>query len=56
MFIKAYLDDSLNERSWVDNEQCRDFVQYIVAAFNTKIIPFSFESKVAKFIIFKELD
>ncbi len=48
VLIKAFVDDSLNERNWIDNDLCRELVQNIVAVFNTKIIPFSFESKVDK--------
>lgn len=39
--MKAYFDDSLGERSWVDNSSCKEFVQNIVTAFDTKPIPFS---------------
>lgn len=45
MFIKAFIDDSLSERNWIDSEMCKEFVQNIILAFHTKIIPFSFESK-----------
>ena len=27
IFIKAYFDDSLGERTWVDNPSCKEFVQ-----------------------------
>lgn len=39
--IKAYFDDSLGERTWVDNPSCKEFVQNLTTAFNTKPIPFS---------------
>jgi integrator complex subunit 1 len=41
IFIKAYIDDSLNERIWVDNPNCKEFVENIQTAFCTKPIPFS---------------
>ena len=41
IFIKAYFDDSLGERTWVDNPSCKEFVQNTATAFNTKPIPFS---------------
>lgn len=41
IFIKAYFDDSLGERTWVDNPSCKEFVQNIMTAFNTRPIPFS---------------
>jgi hypothetical protein len=46
LFIKSYIDDALIERNWVDSDLCKEFVQNILLAFHTKIIPFSFESKV----------
>ena len=45
LFIKAFIDDSLSERNWVDCDSCKEFIQNILLAFHTKIIPFSFESK-----------
>lgn len=39
VFVKAYIDDSLGERVWVDNEFCKPFVDNILTAFSTKIIP-----------------
>jgi integrator complex subunit 1 len=41
VFIRAYVDDSLNERIWVDNPNCKDFVENIQTAFATRPIPFS---------------
>ncbi|MCL4131593.1 UNVERIFIED_CONTAM: hypothetical protein GTU68_040453, partial [Idotea baltica] len=38
-FVKAYIDDSLGERLWVDHEDCKGFVDNIVASFKTKIPP-----------------
>lgn len=36
MFIKIYLDDACGDRSWVDNELCKNFVDNIVISLNTK--------------------
>ncbi|XP_053212100.1 integrator complex subunit 1-like [Panonychus citri] len=38
-FIKAYIEDSLGERIWVDSDFCRGFVDNILTAFNTKNPP-----------------
>lgn len=38
-FVKCYIDDSLGERVWVDNDFCKPFVDNILTAFNTKSIP-----------------
>eukprot|EP00794_Sanderia_malayensis_P009153 gene9152-10125_t len=34
-FIKAYVDDALGDRSWVDSEHCKVFVDNIITAFGT---------------------
>ena len=39
IFIRAYIDDSLGERLWVDMEECKGFVDNIIAAFQTKMPP-----------------
>lgn len=39
VFVKAYIEDSLGERVWVDNDFCKPFVDNILTAFNTKAIP-----------------
>jgi len=44
IFIKAYVDDSLGERAWVDNSACKEFVQNTLTAFGTKAIPFSVDN------------
>lgn len=36
-FIKMFVDDSLGDRVWVDNEECKDFVDIIVHSFHTKL-------------------
>ncbi len=41
IFVKAYVDDSLGERSWIDNPQCKEFTDNIKTAFQTKSIPYS---------------
>jgi hypothetical protein len=44
IFIKAYIDDFLAERSWVDNSVCKEFVANIQTGFNTKQIPFNVDN------------
>lgn len=44
MFKKAYVDDSLGERAWVDNALCDEFVENVKTAFSTKPIPFSVDN------------
>ncbi|OTF80572.1 hypothetical protein BLA29_007452, partial [Euroglyphus maynei] len=39
LFIHLYVEDSLGDRIWVDNEECKDFVEIIVASFRTKLPP-----------------
>ncbi|KAH9517140.1 Integrator complex subunit 1 [Dermatophagoides farinae] len=39
LFIRLYVEDSLGDRIWVDNEECKDFVEIIVASFRTKLPP-----------------
>eukprot|EP00111_Clytia_hemisphaerica_P010721 TCONS_00031321-protein len=36
-FMKVYVDDALADRSWVDNENNKDFVQNITTVFGTTI-------------------
>ncbi|XP_014664125.1 PREDICTED: integrator complex subunit 1-like [Priapulus caudatus] len=38
-FVKVYLEDAVGDRSWVDNEDCKGFVENIKTAFNTKSLP-----------------
>ncbi|XP_058800792.1 integrator complex subunit 1 isoform X2 [Phymastichus coffea] len=38
-FVKSYIDDALGERTWVDNEECKGFVDNILTGFNTRIPP-----------------
>uniref|UniRef100_A0A182NU73 Uncharacterized protein n=1 Tax=Anopheles dirus TaxID=7168 RepID=A0A182NU73_9DIPT len=38
-FIRTYIDDAINDRVWVDYEECAPFTDNIVAAFGTKIPP-----------------
>lgn len=35
-FVKLYIEDAVNERVWVDMEECKGFVDNVVTAFNTK--------------------
>jgi integrator complex subunit 1 len=44
IFIKAYVDDSLGERNWVDSPTCKSFVDRIKTAFATRPIPYSVEN------------
>ncbi|KAL0272623.1 UNVERIFIED_CONTAM: hypothetical protein PYX00_005524 [Menopon gallinae] len=37
-FIKLYIEDAMSERVWVDQVECRAFVNNIVTSFNTKAI------------------
>ncbi|XP_058452924.1 integrator complex subunit 1 [Malaya genurostris] len=37
--IRAYIDDAMNDRVWVDYEECAPFTDNCVAAFGTKIPP-----------------
>lgn len=39
MFVKLYIEDSLGERTWVDQSFCKPFVDNILTAFNTKPPP-----------------
>lgn len=39
--MKAFVDDSLGERAWVEHPLCREFVLNIQTVFETKPIPFS---------------
>ncbi|XP_058059861.1 integrator complex subunit 1 [Anopheles bellator] len=38
-FVRTYIDDAINDRVWVDYEECAPFTDNIVAAFGTKIPP-----------------
>ncbi|KAI8492608.1 Integrator complex subunit 1 [Branchiostoma belcheri] len=38
-FVKVFVEDSLGERVWVDNPECREFVANIQTAFSTKLPP-----------------
>lgn len=39
IFVRAYIDDSLGERNWVDSSACKTFVENVRTAFSTKSIP-----------------
>lgn len=34
-FVKCYVEDALNERAWIDHDDCKLFVNNILTAFNT---------------------
>jgi integrator complex subunit 1 len=38
-FLRIYIDDAVNERVWVDNEDCSSFVDNILTGFGTKVPP-----------------
>lgn len=39
VFVRIYIDDAINERVWVDFEDCSSFVENICTAFGTKTPP-----------------
>ena len=39
IFIEVFIEDSLGDRCWVDNDNCKAFVDNIIASFQTKIAP-----------------
>lgn len=39
LFVRVYIEDSIGERSWVDHEDCKGFVDNISTAFRTKMPP-----------------
>lgn len=39
-FMKVFVEDSMGERLWVDNEECRYFVENIRVSLNTRTSPF----------------
>lgn len=41
-FLRAYLEDAVNERLWVDNELCAPFIMNICSTFRTRVPPKSF--------------
>ena len=38
-FLKVFIEDSLGERVWVDNEDCKGFVDNLLASFDTRLPP-----------------
>ena len=38
-FLRVYLEDAIGERVWVDQPECRQFVENILTAFNTILPP-----------------
>lgn len=38
-FVQIYIDDAINERVWVDYEDCSSFIENVCTAFGTKIPP-----------------
>lgn len=39
IFVKLYIEDCLSDRVWVDSDECKEFVEIIVATFHTKLAP-----------------
>lgn len=39
IFVKVFVDDSLGDRCWVDNANCKNFIDNLTSAFNTKQPP-----------------
>lgn len=39
-YFKVFVEDSMGERLWVDNEECRYFVGNIKISFNTRPSPY----------------
>jgi hypothetical protein len=35
--VRLYIEDSLGERTWVDQEDCKTFVDGVLTAFGTKM-------------------
>lgn len=40
MYSKVFIEDSIGERLWVDNEECRYFVDNLKTSFGTRPSPF----------------
>lgn len=38
-FVQTYIDDAINERVWVDYEECSSFIENVCTAFGTKNPP-----------------
>lgn len=38
-FVQIYIDDAINDRVWVDYEDCSSFIENVCTAFGTKIPP-----------------
>ncbi|XP_050427828.1 integrator complex subunit 1 isoform X2 [Adelges cooleyi] len=39
-FVKLFIDDSMGERLWVENEECKLFIENIKISLNTRTSPF----------------
>ncbi|XP_002435477.4 integrator complex subunit 1 [Ixodes scapularis] len=49
-FVKAFVEDSLGDRIWVDHDECKNFVDNVLTAFNTRLPP---KSMLAPDLMFK---
>lgn len=38
-FVQIYIDDAINDRVWVDHEECSSFIENVCTAFGTKVPP-----------------
>lgn len=38
-FVQIYIDDAINDRVWVDYEDCSSFIENVCTAFGTKVPP-----------------
>lgn len=39
MYFKIFIEDSMGERLWVDNDDCRYFIENIKSSLNTRLSP-----------------
>lgn len=49
-FVKVFVEDSLGDRVWVDHDECKNFVDNVLTAFNTRLPP---KSMLAPDLMFK---
>lgn len=49
-FVKVFVEDSLGDRVWVDHDECKNYVDNVLTAFNTRLPP---KSMLAPDLIFK---
>lgn len=49
-FVKVFVEDSLGDRVWVDHDECKNYVDNVLTAFNTRLPP---KSMLAPDLLFK---